>query len=381
MIPISCIGIMINNSTEFQNISQFENPNRWDADIPATVDYIYIVLRLLTSVFGFCGNLLVLVSVWRNIFLQTANNVLIASLSVADVFTSLNGPISMLLYLGNKHLNESEHKVLLSWACVLKTLLDLFGMAGNVGSIFLIALDRFISVTFPIKYLSTISKKKVSTLVLVLWAYLAMISPILSQYAYSAYSYCDIVEFLPNWAFWGVLVGQFMLVSMVTAVLYLRIAYVAWIRSNKVSTTIVPVSYKCENAPISVTSVALVPNCQPSARIECHNTHSKKTACRNPKNMVEHHTALNKDSTSARQEQQLQILNLMGLVLGVYFLLYLPLIILSMFPAEDAYWYPTVLRLSAVLFYTNAAVNPAIYAWRNQNFKRAFKITLRLKDK
>lgn len=144
-----------NITSEQVNTSGTYEPTTMEENIEYEwLDITYYTIRHIQSVFGIVGNVLVLVSVATFANLQNANSVLITSLAVADILANLSAPlaatVTFLFWMNDRN----------SWLhlCYVKDFLVLEGTYMNVVTIFLIALDRFSSVTFPFKYLAMISK-------------------------------------------------------------------------------------------------------------------------------------------------------------------------------------------------------------------------------
>ena len=140
---------------------------------------------------------------------------------------------------------------------------------------------------------------------------------------------CSATEYFPKWAWDFVIMGHFAVGSLFTVILYIKIAWIAWFKSSR-------------------------------------NTIQVDQTI----NMVH------------KQRQQRQILQLMGTILGVYFLLYLPpaCVQIMVKPRTDDWYY--WLRYSAwFIYFFNAVVNPFIYALKNKEFAKAFRQILNMKEK
>ena len=82
------------------------------------------------------------------------------------------------------------------------------------------------------------------------------------------------------------------------------------------------------------------------------------------------------DSFQKRQQQRagLRITKMMALVYGVFSLLYTPMgISFATISKSPPFWQYVLLHLSICLADMNYWINPAIYAWRNKQFRKAFQ--------
>lgn len=283
------------------------------------ISIIFYCIRDIEAIFGFLGNSMVVYCVWRYHFLRTKNNILVVSLAISDILMNISGGLLGTIIYFTATINPSS--VWISF-CMLKEGLALFAIGGNIFSIFLISLDRFTSITFPIWYITTITSKVILWFVLGVWLCLVIVILAIIHYARYAIILCIAVRFIPKLIYTFTVFLPFISISIITVLLYIRIARVAWVKSK--------------NKKNQVGLEAL------------DGEHSRKN------------------------RQQFQILQLMGLVLGVYFALYLPAAVLSLCPRANTLWYNGLARFISLLYCANAVVNPFIYALKNEDFKRAF---------
>ncbi len=283
------------------------------------ISIIFYCIRDIEALVGLLGNSLVVFCVWKFRYLRTNNNILVVSLAVADALMNLGGGLFGTIVYFTATVYPST-----TWSafCMLKEGITMLGIGGNVFSLFLISLDRLISLTFPIWYITTVTSKIMHWFVLVIWLYMTVIVLAIIHYARYAIIQCMAVVFVPRLVYTVTIFVPFMSISMITALIYIRIAHFAWIRSRK------------QRNQVGI-----------AAPGEKHEQKKKK---------------------------QLQILQLMGVVLGVYFALYLPGAILSLCPIVNAIWFNALVRFVSLLFCANAIVNPFIYARRSEDFRKAF---------
>lgn len=143
------------NSTMHTSVS----PN-----LPSSISLI--VINFLLSLFGILGNLLVLLVTSLNIRLATPSNLLLANLASVDfVCMAFITPSSIYKQLcrtlGFCHLSEITNLAFRG--------LSQFVVAAAVSSLFVIAVDRFLAISFPFKYASMMTKRRTVYCICLTW--------------------------------------------------------------------------------------------------------------------------------------------------------------------------------------------------------------------
>lgn len=116
-----------------------------------------IVINFLLSILGTLGNLLVLLVISVNLRLTTPSNLLLANLASVDfICMAFVVPGSIYRQLCRKlgFCHPSETTVLAFRG------LGQFVVAAAVSSLFVIAVDRFLAISFPFKYTSMMTKRR-----------------------------------------------------------------------------------------------------------------------------------------------------------------------------------------------------------------------------
>ena len=107
-------------------------------------DYI----KILWSIFSIFGNSLTIISIAKFEFLRNPTNILLANLAFADmnhIWSWVCGAI----------LQTRHDRFILGWykyVCLLQEIIEQLCLANNVVSVFMISIDRFIAVMFPLQY-------------------------------------------------------------------------------------------------------------------------------------------------------------------------------------------------------------------------------------
>lgn len=129
----------------------------------------WTLLLLLFPVFTVFGNILVLMSVYKERSLQTVTNYFIVSLAVADLLVaSLVMPFAVYYLL-------SSYWELGPIVCDLYISTDVVCSTSSIFNLVAISIDRYIAVTQPIKYAHTKNNKRIVLTIIIIWFVSAII--------------------------------------------------------------------------------------------------------------------------------------------------------------------------------------------------------------
>ena len=121
--------------------------------------HIYMSICMGQGIVSFMLNAITIIAILIYIPERQPFILFILSLSVSDTVISFGLVVSSVFYL----------KLNIVSLCALKETLDLIGLLGNVSSIFLISVDRFISVTWPMHHITIMSGTNVKASLLMAW--------------------------------------------------------------------------------------------------------------------------------------------------------------------------------------------------------------------
>ncbi|XP_045172008.2 probable G-protein coupled receptor No9 [Mercenaria mercenaria] len=151
------------NDSKVQEVINVRLTSDW-----VTNEYISISLVAVSVPFIFCSNIIVLLSVIKFKRLQIPTNFFIMSLAAADIVIAITLPFYITVEL--TPIKISDDTLCLAANRILMT-------AGGVSIITLatIAYDRFTAITYPLKYILLMKKRKIIGFILFSWLYSSFI--------------------------------------------------------------------------------------------------------------------------------------------------------------------------------------------------------------
>uniref|UniRef100_A0A673C3V8 Alpha-1A adrenergic receptor n=1 Tax=Sphaeramia orbicularis TaxID=375764 RepID=A0A673C3V8_9TELE len=310
-----------------------------------------VVLGFVLGVFimfGVVGNILVILSVVCHRHLRTVTHYFIVNLAVADLLLSSTVlPFSAIF------------EILDRWVfgrvfCNVWAAVDVLCCTASIMSLCVISVDRYIGVSYPLRYPSIVTKHRAFLAMMLLWV-LSLIISIGPLFGWKEpppedESICKITE-EPGYAIFSA-VGSFYLPLAIILVMYCRVYVVAHRESQGLRE-----GHKTEKSHSE--RVIL--------RIHRGNaTVSEDEALRSRTHFALRLLKFSREKKAAKT---------LGIVVGCFVLCWLPFFLVlpigSMFPAYRPS--DTVFKITFWLGYFNSCINPIIYPCSNQEFKKAFQ--------
>ena len=269
------------------------------------------IIRIVMSVFIIVGNGCVLVSFKLYPELRTSTGWLIAGLSMADLIGSGNSTLMAIL----PHYRNSDTWILL---CHIKMALQNPFVIGNIGFSMIIAIERFITLQYPLIYMTIITTERIAYCTIGMWVYISTLSiliPILIKDHLPTIEQTDCLianSFTPLAQY--IVMAHVYVFLCVVFIFYILIARIAW---------------KKRHAPAAESS----------------------------------------------SKAQWKITKMMAIVFMVYGLFYIPIIITErltrMYPYSQVNY--DLYFIFTVAYTCNSWINPILYAIKDKSYQRGFR--------
>ena len=137
--------------------------------------YTFVTVVLFSAgVWIILTNIMIVVAPFVNCALKQKTCVFISSLALADIFTACCVPASWtIFYL--KFINENVFfKIATDTVCKVRLAFIMFPMLCSIFNLFLISLDRFIAIVYPLKYHVVLTKRAVYFSCVSAWMFAAL---------------------------------------------------------------------------------------------------------------------------------------------------------------------------------------------------------------
>ncbi|XP_043939041.1 alpha-1A adrenergic receptor-like [Protopterus annectens] len=306
-------------------------------------------------IFGVLGNVLVILSVICHRHLQSVTHYFIVNLAIADLLLS-----STVLPF------SATFEILGYWVfgrifCNIWAALDVLCCTASIMSLCVISVDRYIGVSYPLRYPTIMTERRGLWTLLGLWALSLVISigPLFGwkEPAPEDETICKITE-EPGYALFSAF-GSFYIPLTIILFMYCRVYVVAKRETKDLSSGL-----KTEKSDSEEVTL----------RIHRKNTPEESGSTPNSKNKTIFSIRLLKFSREKKAAKTL------GIVVGCFILCWLPFFLVlpigSIFPAIKPS--DTVFKITFWLGYFNSCINPIIYPCSSHEFKKAFQNILKV---
>ena len=200
--------------------------------IDSNIYIVNAVFHFTTSIAGIFGNLLVIISVIKFRYLRETAHALVVLLACFDLAFGVTGLVEQCALLLNVYKGEMEG--MSTFCLLLAVILSSLG-TGNLLCVMFIAVDRFIYITYPLRYPSIVTKNKMLCVIVFTTLYFPVTSVISALMTESVKGpiVCNLSQIISRFTGYP-LVVEGAVASLVFTIFYGQIAHLACKKARQI---------------------------------------------------------------------------------------------------------------------------------------------------
>ena len=287
-----------------------------------------IALHVILFIATWLGNSLVCAAIWRFRALRTVSNMVIFSLALADLLMTA---VFMYRII---HLSSGEE---LHAACHAFSEIAFNDICVIILHLTVISVDRFIAIKFPLRYKTLVTRQRMKTTLAFVWL-LPLVGTVVFPHLLPKEAYEDFIDYYDSFH------------------MCISFHHHDFQNNSKIFSAIIIILYIA--LPCIVTLIGYVYIIKVS---------------RDQQLRLENQAQLERETM---RKVEIKVAVTYGIIIGAFMICFLPLLtgtLYQQFKEEERKNMIRVMQILSIVASISACVNPAVYTWRNRDFRKAFK--------